>query len=180
MIRNWPAAATLGVVLSVGFAHAQPAEYHDPGIGRIVQIAIVCKDIEACAARWATLLNQKAPPIQTTVPGRQAKVVYRGKPSDGQVKLTFFRTGEAVLELMQPLGPDTHWKEHLDRYGEGVHHIAFRVQDLEKTVESFRRQGMAELHRGRFDKDNGTYVYVDSKDKLGVTIELLHNDEPRR
>jgi catechol 2,3-dioxygenase-like lactoylglutathione lyase family enzyme len=154
--------------------------YRDPGIGKIVQIAIVCKDIDACAARWSRLLGQPAPPPRTTVPGREAKVVYRGRPSDGQVRLTFFKTGDAVLELMQPVGPDTHWKEHLDKHGEGVHHIAFKVENLEKSLDSLEKQGMPLLHRGRFDTDNGTYAYVDSLDKLGVTVELLHWDAPAR
>jgi catechol 2,3-dioxygenase-like lactoylglutathione lyase family enzyme len=159
---------------------AQEAAYRDPGIGKIVQIAIVCKDIDQCSERWSRLLGQKAPAPRITVPGEKARVVYRGKPSTGQVKLTFFKTGDAVLELMQPIGPDTHWKEHLDRYGEGVHHIAFKVIDLEKTLDTLAKEGMPVIHRGRYDSNDGDYVYVESKDKLGVTIELLHWDDPAR
>lgn len=162
------------------FAAAQEPAYRDPGIGKIVQIAIVCKDIDACSERWSRLLGQKAPAPRITVPGEQARVMYRGKPSKGQVKLTFFKTGDAVLELMQPVGPDTHWKEHLDKAGEGVHHIAFKVVDLDKTLESLKQQGMPVIHRGRFDSNDGDYVYVESKDKLGVTIELLHWDDPAK
>ena len=173
---------TLMALLSMaglGRAWAQSAPYHDPGIGKIVQIAIVCENIERCADRWSKLLDQPAPPIRTTKPGREVGVVYRGDPSDGQVKLTFFKTGEAVLELMEPVGEDTHWKEHLDKFGEGVHHIAFQVQDLEKTIRSFEQQGMGVIHRGRYDGDNGDYVYMDTKDHLGVTVELLHSDPKR-
>jgi hypothetical protein len=35
---------------------------------------------------------------------------------------------------------------------------------------------MGVIHRGRYDGDNGDYVYVDTKDQLGVTVELLHSD----
>jgi catechol 2,3-dioxygenase-like lactoylglutathione lyase family enzyme len=161
-------------------AAAQEPPHQDPGIGKIVQIAIVCKDIDACSQRWSRVLGQKAPAPRTTVPGEQARVIYRGKPSKGQVKLTFFKTGDAVLELMQPIGPDTHWKEHLDRWGEGVHHIAFKVVDLEKTLERLKAEGMPVIHRGRFDSNDGDYVYVESKDKLGVTLELLHWDDPAK
>jgi catechol 2,3-dioxygenase-like lactoylglutathione lyase family enzyme len=166
--------------LSAGWISGQSPEYRDPGIGKIVQIAIVCKDVEACSARWSRLLGQPAPPPRTTVPGQQAKVIYRDKPSQGQVRLTFFKTGDATLELMQPIGPDTHWKEHLDQHGEGIHHIAFKVKDLDKTLEALRKEGMPVLHRGRFDSNDGDYVYVDSRGKLGVTVELLHWDDPAR
>lgn len=155
----------------------QEKGYRDPGMNKIVQVAIVCRDLEACSQRWATVLGMKAPEIATTVPGREAKLMFRGKPSDGRVKLAFFNTGQAVLELLQPLGGKTAWQEHLDRYGESVHHIAFQVQDLEKTIQSLEQQGMPVIHRGRYDSDDGTYAYVDSKDQLGVMVELLHSDK---
>jgi catechol 2,3-dioxygenase-like lactoylglutathione lyase family enzyme len=146
-------------------------------MNKIVQVAIVCKDIEASSQRWARMLGMKVNPIRTTLPGREAKVFYHGKPSDGRIKLTFFNTGQAVLELMEPVGGDTAWKDYLDKNGEGVQHIAFKVVDLGKTIESLAAQGMPVIHRGRYDSDDGDYVYVDSKDKLGVTIELLHSDK---
>jgi methylmalonyl-CoA/ethylmalonyl-CoA epimerase len=151
--------------------------YVDPGMKQIVQVAIVCKDVEACSQRWARMLGQKVNPIRTTLPGRQAKVFYHGKPSDGRIKMTFFNTGPAVLELMQPIGGNTAWKDYLDKNGEGVQHVAFKVVDVEKTIQSLEQQGMPVIHRGRYDSDDGDYVYVDSQDKLGVTIELLHSDK---
>jgi catechol 2,3-dioxygenase-like lactoylglutathione lyase family enzyme len=146
---------------------------------KIVQVAIVCKDVAACSQRWGRMLGVKAAPIRTTVPGKEAKVLYRGKPSEGQVKLTFFNTGEAVLELMEPVGGPTSWKDQLDEHGESVQHVAFKVVDLDKTIKSLEQQGMPVIHRGRFDSNDGDYVYVDSADKLGVTVELLHWDKQK-
>ncbi|MDX2154415.1 MAG: VOC family protein [Bryobacteraceae bacterium] len=168
------------VLLGALGSGAQSPSYRDAGIGKIVQIAIVCKDLDACAARWSRLLGQPAPAARTTLPGKDVSVLYRGRPSDGQVKLTFFKTGDAVLELMQPVGQGTHWKEHLEQFGEGVHHIAFRVKDLDKTLAALEAEGMPVIHRGRFDSKDGDYVYVDSKAKLGVTVELLHWDDPAK
>lgn len=148
----------------------------DPGIGKIAQVAIVCKDINVCAERWSKVLGQPAPAVRTTLPGDEVSVMYRGKPSKAQVKLTFFKTGDATLELMEPVGAGSHWKELLDKNGEGIHHIAFQVQNLEQAVKYFAEQGMPEVMRGRYDSKNGTYVYLDSEDKLGVTVELLHSD----
>jgi catechol 2,3-dioxygenase-like lactoylglutathione lyase family enzyme len=151
--------------------------YVDPGMGKIVQVAIVCKDIEACSARWAQVLGVKRGEISTTLPGHEVQVLYRGKPSEGRAKLSFYQTGQTVLELIQPVGGDTSWKDFLDKNGEGVQHIAFQVVDMEKSLESLRRQGMPLLHRGQYDSKDGEYAYVDSKDKLGVTLELLHSDK---
>jgi catechol 2,3-dioxygenase-like lactoylglutathione lyase family enzyme len=160
-------------------AMAQPAP-RDAGFQKIVQIAIVTKDIEASAKRWAALLGVETPKITTTLPGHEVKVVYRGKPSNGQAKLAFFRAGQVVLELIEPVGKDTAWREHLDKYGEGVHHIGLQVQDLDGSVKQIEALGYPEIHRGRYDKDNGTYVYFDTAKALGLSVELLHSDPPKK
>ena len=171
----------LFVLFNVAVMFAQSPAYRDPGIGKVVQIAIVCKDVNACSQRWSRLLGKPAPPARTTVPGHEAKVMYHGKPSEGQGKLTFFSMGQDLtLELLEPVGPDTFWKEHLDRWGESVHHIAFKIKDLDKTIDSFNQEGMPLIQRGRFDTNNGDYCYMDTKGKLGVTIELLHWDDPSK
>ncbi|MEK7404798.1 MAG: VOC family protein [Acidobacteriota bacterium] len=172
---------SLGLLLAAAAGiPAQEETYRDPGMKTIVQVAIVCGDIEATSKRWANLLGVAQPKITLTRPGREVKVTYRGRPSEGRVKLAFIRMGQVVLELMEPVGGDTSWKEYLDKHGEGVQHIGFQVTDLEKTVATLKSLGMPELHRGRYDNDNGTYVYFDSQPSLGVTVELLHSDPPAK
>jgi methylmalonyl-CoA epimerase len=172
-----PAVGILATLAAAAGALAQEAPYVDPGMKKITQVAIVCKDIEACSQRWARMLGIASSPIRTTLPGHQVRMIVHGKPSDAQVKLAFFNTGDAVLELLQPLGGSSAWQDYLDQNGEGVQHVAFSVVDLEKTIASLAQQGMPVIHRGRYDSDDGEYVYVDSKSKLGVIIELLHSDQ---
>ncbi len=157
-------------------APAQPPAAVDPGMKSVVQVAIVCRDIDATSKRWAAVLGVEPPAIRTTKPGREVKVIYRGHPSNGQAKLAFIKLGQVMLELIQPVGGDTSWKEFLDANGEGVQHIAFQVGDLDRTVKTLDGMGMPVLHQGRYDDDSGAYVYVDSKKPLGVTLELLHSD----
>jgi len=155
-------------------APAQGPAYHDPGMKVVTQVAIVCRDVEATSQRWAAVLGVKPPQIHTTKPGYEVKLMYRDHPSDGQAKLAFIQLGQVTLELIQPVGRDTAWKEFLDRHGEGVQHIAFQVADLDKTIKSFGEAGTPVLHQGRYDDDSGAYVYVDTAKALGVTLELLH------
>src|SRR5271155_790812 len=102
----------------------------DPGFKTIVQIAVVCRDIEATGRRWAALLGAEMPKILTTDPGNDCGMVYLGKPSNAQCKLAFFNTGACALELIQPLGAGSSWQDGLDKNGESIHHIAFKVEDL--------------------------------------------------
>jgi catechol 2,3-dioxygenase-like lactoylglutathione lyase family enzyme len=168
-------AGTLVAVFTANSAAAQ-GKYHDPGLKKVIQVAIVVRDIEATSKRWSEVLGMPVPPIQTTRPGHEVKVIYRGKPSEGQAKLTFFNLGQVVLELIEPVGEVTSWKEFLDKKGEGVQHLGFQVVDPDKALQALEKEGMPVLHKGRYDSDDGTYIYMDSQDPLGVVIELLHSD----
>ncbi len=168
-------AGALLVVFTANSAAAQ-GKYHDPGLKKVIQVAIVVRDIEASSKRWSEVLGMPVPPIQTTKPGHEVKVIYRGKPSEGQAKLTFFNLRQVVLELIEPVGEGTSWKEFLDKKGEGVQHLGFQVVDPDKAVQALEKEGMPVLHKGRYDSDDGTYIYMDSQDPLGVVIELLHSD----
>lgn len=171
----------LAILLAVlgGTAGAQqPPADPDPGLKTLTQVCIVCRDVDACSKRWAAALGVAPPVIRTTKPGPEVKELYRGKPSTGQARIANIRLGQVTLELLQPVGPDTSWKDVLDQKGESVHHIAFSVQDVDKTVKRFESLGMPVWHQGRFDGDNGTYTYMDGTHSLGVIVELLHTEGP--
>jgi catechol 2,3-dioxygenase-like lactoylglutathione lyase family enzyme len=170
----------LAYVLTVT-GHAQKSNtgaitYHDPGLKKVVQVAIVVRDIEASSKLWAELLGMPVPEISTTRPGHEVKEIYRGQPSEGQVKLTFFNLGQVVIELLQPISEGTSWKEFLDKKGEGVQHLGFQVEDPDKTSKALEKAGYPIIHQGRYDTDDGTYIYHETLDALGVVIELLHSD----
>jgi len=172
------ASAVILFLLQQG-AIAAETKYRDPGLKKVVQIAIVVRDIEAASRRWADFLGVDVPKITTTRPGREVQMTYRGKPSDGRVKLAFFNLGQVALELLQPVGEGTSWKEVLDKKGEGVHHIGFQVVDLGNSERALEKDGMPVIHKGRYDSQDGTYVYFDSEKLLGVMIELLHSDKKK-
>jgi methylmalonyl-CoA/ethylmalonyl-CoA epimerase len=147
---------------------------HDPGLKTIVQVAVVCRDIEVTARRWAAFLGVAAPPISTTGPGEECGMVYLGKPSNARCRLAFFETGTCRLELIQPLGPGSSWWDSLEKNGDSIHHLAFEVKDLEGTLRAGEEEGMPVIHQGHWDGRNGTYAYIDSQKQLGATIEILN------
>ena len=150
--------------------------HRDPGLKRIVQVAIVCRDIEATSKRWAALLDITPPEIFTARPGLETKMIFRGRPSDARAKLAFMDGGSCQIELIQPLGPESSWQEAFDANGESIHHLGFHVKNLKKSLETCQSLGLAILHQGRYGGDDGSYVYLDTQAKLGAVIELLHSD----
>lgn len=148
--------------------------YHDPGFKTVVQVAIVCRDIETTAKRWAAFLGVEMPKISSTDPGNDCGMIYRGKPSNARCKLAFFDTGSCKLELIQPLGPGSSWQDVLDKNGESIHHLAFEVKNLDGTLRACKELGMPVFHEGHWDGTNGTYAYLDSQKQLGAMIEILN------
>ncbi len=163
------------------FAQAPPAR--DPGFKTITQIALVTKDINLSAKRWAAVLGVETPKVSETPPGSEVHMTYQGKLSNSRAKLAFLKAGQVTVELIQPLGPDTSWMKFLNEHGEGVHHIAFNVENLAQAGGELKALGYGEIHRGRWAvdsaKSNGDYVYFDSTKDLGLMIELLHADSQK-
>lgn len=147
----------------------------DPGFKTIVQIAVVVRDIERAAAHWAALLGVPAPKISTTRPGHEVDSLYYSRPTDARAKLCFFNTGTCILELIEPLEQGSDWYDQLAKHGPSVHHIAFKVQDLPTALAHCATLGLHPTHQGDYDRRDGSYTYLNSRNPLGVVIELLHS-----
>ncbi|GMV79530.1 MAG: hypothetical protein AMXMBFR7_07140 [Planctomycetota bacterium] len=137
----------------------------------ICQVAIVVRDIDAYSKRWSEVLGVEVPAWRETASAEVTNIRYRGQSTEGRAKLAFFDLGVLKLELIEPIGGPSIWREHLDKYGEGVQHIAFRVPDIEATADGLAKLGMGEAQRGDFK--GGCYRYVDSTAQLGLILELL-------
>ena len=148
------------------------------GFGRLVQVALVVRDIESAARLWAELLGVEAPPIIETAEWEETHMTFRGAPSRGRAKLAFFNLGGVTLELIEPIGGPSTWSEFLERHGSGIHHIAFVVDDMEAAIRRLQELGGELVQRGDFE--GGSYAYVDARGSLGAIVELLHFKAQRR
>jgi methylmalonyl-CoA/ethylmalonyl-CoA epimerase len=113
------------------------------------------------------------PQVIITAGESEAHTRYRGEPSQAQAKLAFFNLGQVSLELIEPIGGPSTWKDFLDQKGEGVHHIAFQVKGTQQVVEFLESHAIEEVQRG--DYTGGMYTYMDGSAQLGVILELLEN-----
>jgi methylmalonyl-CoA/ethylmalonyl-CoA epimerase len=144
------------------------------GEPNVVQIGLIVRDIEATARAYAALLGVDVPAWSLTGPLEEAHTRYRGEPTAARAKLAFFRLGNLQIELIEPVGGPSTWREFLDTHGEGVHHIAFTVEGMQEQVAGLEAHGMPLAQRG--DYTGGRYAYIDSSEQLKVILELLEND----
>ena len=99
--------------------------------------------------------------------------MYRGKRTNARAKLAFFKFDNIVLELIEPIGGPSTWKEFLDNNGVGIHHLAFNFKSFEEAKDALEKIGGEVVQEGKFE--GGGYIYVYSK-KLGAIIELLYSN----
>ena len=136
----------------------------------ICQVAIVVKDVERAAQKYAEIFGVDVPNIFTVPPQDEAKTQYRGEPTHTRAKLAVFDLGQVVLELTEPDEEPSSWKEHLKEQGEGVHHIAFMTDDRQKVVEYFETNNIPVRHYGEYP--GGNYTVFDSAKEFGVKIQV--------
>ena len=89
------------------------------------------------------------------------------------VKTAFIAVGDSSLELLEPLSADSPVGKFIDKRGEGIHHICFRVTDLEAHLEKLQRQGFRLIHDAPVPGAHGCRVaFLHPSAGNGVLIEL--------
>jgi len=144
------------------------------GTNVVAQIGIVVRDIERTAGRYAEFFGIEKPKWSWTDPAEKAGTEYRGQPTGARAKLAFIDAGQLQIELIEPDGQPSTWRQFLDEHGEGVHHIAFFVKGMKDRIGVLNAHGMPLVQKGEYT--GGRYAYLDSFDQLKVMIELLEND----
>ncbi len=145
---------------------------------KVLHVGIVVKDIEKSLDKWVILLDLKKRPSVNIAAGHEENPThYRGKPSNAQAKLAFMDLDNLKIELIEPVGAPSHWKEFLDTKGEGVHHLAFEVKGIgEHYIDTFEAIGHPTVQQGGWN--GGEYSYMDGiteESSLAVMIELIEN-----
>lgn len=89
------------------------------------------------------------------------------------VRTSFFKTGPNKIELLESLNEDGPIAKFLSKKGEGIHHIAFEVEDIIAEMQRLKKEGFQVLGDApRKGADNKWVVFVHPKSTNGVLIEL--------
>ena len=116
--------------------------------GLIDHVGIAVKDLDGALALYAEAFEMP--------------LAYRETVSEQGVEAVLLDAGETHVELLRPLAPETPVGRFLDRNGPGLHHVAYRVADIEATLAQLGRRGI-EL--------------IDSEPRIGIRksrVAFLH------
>lgn len=142
------------------------------GLEKINQVGIVVRDMEKAIKNYWEIFGISFPRV--VVP-EYFNRVYRGKSENFRMKIALTMMGELQIELIQPLEGKTIYGEFLEKWGEGIHHLGFRVNNLGERVAAFQKLGVDVLMRG--ERVGGKFAYMDSGEMVGIIIELIQSEK---
>lgn len=90
-----------------------------------------------------------------------------------QVNTAFFKKGETKIELLESTVADGVIAKYIEKKGEGMHHIAFDVEDIEAEMKRLQKEGFVLLNeQPKHGADNKLVCFLHPKTTNGVLIEL--------
>jgi methylmalonyl-CoA/ethylmalonyl-CoA epimerase len=126
---------------------------------KIEHIGVAVKDIEQSLKIYETLLNTKS---------------YKQEVVESEGVLTaFIQIGETKIELLQATHENSPIAKFLEKKGQGFHHIAFDVDNIEKEIERLENEGFELIHKRPKDgADNKIIAFLHPKSTDGILVEL--------
>ncbi len=118
------------------------------------QVGIVVRDIEKAVKNLSEIGIGQFGPLNAEP---TVKWEEWGQPTDVRLKMSFANIGTLEIELIQPIS-ECIQKEYLDNSGEGIHHIAFFVEDIDKEIEKMVTKGYQVVQRG-WRPTSGGYAF---------------------
>lgn len=126
---------------------------------KIEHIGIAVKDLENSNLIFEKLLGAPA---------------YKSEAVESEGVITsFFSVGSNKIELLAATNPESPIAKFIAKKGEGIHHIAFDVEDIVQEIERLKKEGFVVLNeKPKKGADNKLVVFLHPKSTNGVLIEL--------
>ena len=128
-------------------------------LGKIEHLGIAVKDIEAANKIYEKLLGSPS---------------YKEEAVESEhVVTSFFRAGENKIELLAATNPDSAIAKFIEKRGEGIHHVAFAVEDIKKEMARLEKEDFIILNKEpKRGADNKLVAFLHPKGTHGVLVEL--------
>ncbi|MEX2592129.1 MAG: methylmalonyl-CoA epimerase [Anditalea sp.] len=126
---------------------------------KIEHLGIAVKNLEKSSILFTKLLGSES---------------YKEERVGGEgVRTSFFLIGDTKVELLEATRPESPIAKFIDKRSEGIHHIAFEVEDIQKEVERLKGEGFEILNEEPKDgADNKLVVFLHPRTTNGVLVEL--------
>jgi len=128
-------------------------------VSKIEHIGIAVESLESAVPYYETLLGTKCYAIEEVV--------------DQKVKTAFFKVGETKIELLESMDPAGPIGKFLEKKGQGIHHIAFAVDNVNESLSEAELSGIQLIDKqGRKGAEGLNIGFLHPKSTFGVLTEL--------
>jgi methylmalonyl-CoA/ethylmalonyl-CoA epimerase len=125
---------------------------------RIDHIGIAVRDLDETVAFYRDVMGLEV----------SATEIFNG------MKIAFLRVGDSELELLEDMTPDGAIARHIAKRGEGLQHVAYRVENIEQALEEMRAKGVELIdERPRPGARRARVAFLHPKSTKGVLIEFV-------
>lgn len=126
----------------------------------IDHVAIAVRDLEAAIAYYRDTFG--------------CQVAHRERIESDGVEEALLAVADSYIQLLTPVRDDSPVAKYLERRGEGIHHVGYRVDDCAEALDAVKAQGFRVLDDAPRPGSRGTTVaFVHPKDAFGTLIELV-------
>lgn len=129
---------------------------------KLEHIGIAVKNIDQTNPLFASLLGQEHYKIEQV-------------ESEG-VRTSFFNIGGVKIELLEAITPESPIAKFIEKKGEGIHHLAFSVSNISKSIQLYKEKGFEVINEApKKGADNKMICFLHPKSTAGVLIELCED-----
>ena len=135
-------------------------------VQHIDHVGIAVQDLEAAMEFFQRVFDIPPHHIKTT--------------PENNVRGVLLSVGQTQIELISPVGIDSPVSNFLSRRGEGLHHLAFRVNNIKDSLHNIKMQGLQTIDLEPRPGLSGMIAFIHPKSALGVLTELVQSypDKP--
>ena len=124
---------------------------------RVNHIGIAVRDLDQAIEFWNKMFGVETPPPVT----------------EKDMRICMIKLGDLLVELIAPLGPEGVMARHIEKRGEGIHHVCYEVEDIYKAVEELAARGMQFANKEPREGAEGKIVFLHPTATHGVLTELV-------
>ncbi|MGB9904670.1 MAG: methylmalonyl-CoA epimerase [Desulfotomaculales bacterium] len=128
-------------------------------VKKIDHIGIAVKDLAAAVKFYEEVLGIKATATEVV--------------EEQKVRVTFLPTGDSEVELLESTSPESPIARFIEKNGEGIQHIAFRVDNIEEKLAELKNKGVRLIdEKPRYGAGGARIAFLHPKSTFGILIEL--------
>lgn len=126
-------------------------------------VGIAVKNLEEAIRFYTEILGLKMEQIEVV--------------EDQKVKVAFIPIGDTEIELLESTDPEGPIAKYIEKKGEGIQHIAYRVDDIDKALEDMRQKGIRLIdQQPRYGAGGARIAFLHPKSTYGVLVELSQRE----